>query len=133
MLGYQQPAAGAAAYSVIGGMGASPQELMKMGLHRACALLREAEDAIARDDRVTKAHTLAAAHQIVEFLLGLSGAEPGSLSECLGKVYRFALVAILKANAADDAISVEAGRTALEELAAVWRKIFPDALSWAAE
>jgi flagellar biosynthetic protein FliS len=133
MLGLQPPAAGAAAYNMVGGMGAAPQDLMKMGLDRACALLRESEAAIARGDRLAKARSLMGAHEIVEFLLGISGAEPGSLSECLGKVYRYALVAMLKGNATDDPVAIEAGRTALEELAAAWRRIFPDALSWAAE
>ncbi|HEX3860987.1 MAG TPA: flagellar protein FliS [Stellaceae bacterium] len=129
MMGVQPALSGPAAYSAIAGVGAEPQDLMKMGLDRARSFLLQAEAAIAAGDRMTKASALNSAATIVEFLLGVSGSEPGSLSECLAKVYHYAMVAILKGNATDDPISVAAGRNALEELAATWRRIFPDALA----
>jgi len=49
------------------------------------------------------------------------------LSECLVSVYQYVLAAILKGNAGDDKEAVSAARAALDELAATWRKIFPDA------
>ena len=73
-----------------------------------------------------KTQALSSAGTIVEFMLGLSGSAPGSLSECLVSVYQYVLAAILKGNAGDDKEAVGAARTALDELAATWRKIFPD-------
>jgi flagellar biosynthetic protein FliS len=129
MIGMQQALSGPSAYTAIAGVGAEPQDLMKMGLDGARAFLLEAEAAIEAGDRPAKAKALSSASDIVEFLLGLSGSEPGSLSECLAKVYHYAMVAILKGNAADDPESVAAGRNALEDLAVTWRRIFPDIVS----
>jgi flagellar biosynthetic protein FliS len=129
MIGMQQSLSGPSAYTAIAGVGAEPQDLMKMGLDGARAFLLEAEAAIEAGDRPAKAKALSSASDIVEFLLGLSGSEPGSLSECLAKVYHYAMVAILKGNAADDPESVAAGRNALEDLAVTWRRIFPDIIS----
>ena len=61
-------------------------------------------------------------------MLGLSGMEHGVLSDCLAQVYQFILQAILKANTSNDLEALAAGRLAVEELAAVWRRLFPDAL-----
>ena len=114
------------AYRAVEGVGAAPQDLLKMGLDAARNLLLRAEAAIGTGDIVTKARTLGAAGNIVEFLLGLSGSAPGALSDRLARVYQYALAAILKANAGDDAEAAGAARVALEELAAEWRAIFPD-------
>ena len=118
-----------AAYSAVAGTGADPQDLMKIGLDRARAFLLEAEEAIETGDRLAKAKALGSASSIVEFLLGVSGSEPGPLSGSLAKVYHYAMLAILKGNAGDDATAVAAARSSIEDLAATWRRIFPDAIA----
>lgn len=115
-----------AAYRTVAGAGADPEEFMKMALDAARTFLLQAERAIAERDQARKARALASAGKIIEFLLGLSGAEPGSLSECLASVYQYVLVAILKGNAWDDVDALADGRAALDELASLWRKVFPD-------
>ena len=114
-------------YRAVEGIGAAPEDLLKMGLDAARNLLLRAEAAIDMGDTVTKARALGTAGNIVEFLLGLSGSAPGTLSDRLAKVYQYALGAILKANAGDDAEAAGAARVALEGLVAEWRAIFPDA------
>lgn len=118
-----------AAYRTIEGIGAEPAEFMKMALDAARTFLLQAEAAIAERDRPKKAKALDSAAKVIEFMLGLSGVERGPLSECLAGVYQYVLAAILKGNAWDDREAVAAGRVALEELAALWRKVFPDALA----
>ncbi|HEX5317675.1 MAG TPA: flagellar export chaperone FliS [Stellaceae bacterium] len=130
MIGTRPNLSGPAAYRAIEGTGAAPEDFMKMALDAARLLLMRAEAAIAAGDRVEKAKALGSAGSVVEFMLGLSGSAPGALSDCLASVYQYALAAILKGNAGDDAEAVAAGRTALEELATTWRKIFPDAIAW---
>lgn len=120
---------GFAAYRAVEGIGAEPAQFMKMGLDAARSFLLQAETAIAEKDRPKKIRALDSAAKIVEFMLGLSGSEPGPLTECLASVYHYVLAAILKGNAWDDGEAVAAGRIALEELAAIWRKVFPDALA----
>src|SRR5579864_2102066 len=93
---------GLAAYRTVAGTGAEPQEFMKMALDAARTFLVQAEAAIGAGDRPKKARALGAAGQIIEFMLGLSGFEPGELSDCLAAVYRYVLAAILKGNAEDD-------------------------------
>jgi flagellar biosynthetic protein FliS len=115
-----------AAYRTVEGVGAEPAELMKMALDGARTFLLQAEAAIAEHDRPRKARVLNSAAHLIEFMLGLAGIEHGPLSERLAEVYRYVLAAILKGNVWDDAQAVAAGRVALEELAAVWRKVFPD-------
>jgi flagellin-specific chaperone FliS len=127
MIGSSQTWQAASAYRAVEGVGAAPEDFLKMGLDAARNLLLRAEAAIAEGDRVAKARTLSAAGSIVEFMLGLSGSAPGALSARLAGVYQYALGAILKANAGDDAEAAGAARVALEELAATWRAIFPDA------
>jgi flagellin-specific chaperone FliS len=99
-----------------------------MALDSARMFLLQAEAAIAENDQPKKAQLLASAGRIVEFLLRLSGVDAGPLSECLASVYEYVLAAILKGNAWDDAEAVAAGRAALDELAGIWRKMFPDAV-----
>ncbi|MGH7038657.1 MAG: flagellar protein FliS [Stellaceae bacterium] len=120
---------GVAAYRAVEGIGAEPAEFMKMALDAARTFLLQAEAAIAEKNRPKKIKALDSAAKVVEFMLGLSGIERGPLSECLAGVYQYALAAILKGNAWDDREAVAAGRVALEELAALWRKVFPDALA----
>lgn len=120
-----------AAYRSVAAKGAESEDFMKMGLDAARTFLMQAEAAIAAGDRGKKARALGSAGKIVEFMLGLSGFERGPLSDGLASVYQYVLAAILKGNASDDGEAVAAGRLALEELAAVWRKVFPD--SFAAE
>ena len=120
---------GLAAYRAVEGIGAEPAEFMKMALDAARTFLLQAETAIADKDRPKKIKALDSAAKVVEFMLGLSGVEYGPLSECLASVYHYVLAAILKGNAWDDGEAVAAGRIALEELAALWRKVFPDALA----
>ena len=45
-------------------------------------------------------------------------------------MYQYVLAAILKGNAGDDTEAVGAARVAIDELAATWRTIFPDAIGW---
>ena len=120
---------GLAAYRMIEATGAEPEELMKMALDAARTFLLQAELAIAEGDRPRKAKALGSAARIVEFMLGLSGIERGPLSDSLASVYQYALSTILKGNAWDDREAVAAGRGAIEELAAVWRRVFPDGFS----
>jgi flagellin-specific chaperone FliS len=115
-----------AAYRTVAGIGAAPEEFMKMAMDAMQTFLRQAEFAIASGDRPQKAKALGSAGRLVEFMLGLSGSEPGQLSDCLAEVYRFVLAATLRGNAADDAEAVAAARLAIEQLAGVWRRAFPD-------
>ncbi|MBV8778183.1 MAG: flagellar protein FliS [Alphaproteobacteria bacterium] len=119
----------AGAYRAVEGTGATPEGFMKMALDATRNLLLRAEMAIEAGDRAAKAQALGSAGKVVEFMLGLSGAAPGDLSECLASVYQYVLAAILKGNAGDDKEAVGAARVALDELAATWRKIFPDVLA----
>jgi flagellar protein FliS len=120
---------GVHSYRAIEGMGAEPEAFMKMALDAARILLLRAEAAIKAGDRPEKAKALSSAGKIVEFMLGLSGVERGELSDCLASVYQYVLATILKGNAGDDLEAVAAGRIALEQLAAIWRKVFPDAIA----
>jgi flagellin-specific chaperone FliS len=115
-----------AAYRTVAGMDAAPEEFMKMATDAARAFLIQAEIGIAAGDRPAKARALSSAAKIVEFMLGLSGSEPGPLSQGLAQVYRCVLSAILRGNAADDAEAIAAGRVAIEQFAIVWRGAFPD-------
>jgi flagellar biosynthetic protein FliS len=115
-----------AAYRAVAATGAESEDFMKMALDAARTFLLQAEAAIGEGNRAKKARALGSAGKIVEFMLGLSGFERGPLSDCLASVYQYALAAILKGNAADDGEAVAAARVVLEELAAVWRKVFPD-------
>jgi flagellar biosynthetic protein FliS len=118
---------GLAAYRAVAGAGAEPEEFMKMALDAVRTFLLVAETAISAGDRPRKAKALGSASKVIEFMLGLSGVDQGPLSTCLASVYQYVLAAILKGNAWDDAEAVVAGRTALDELAAIWRRVFPDA------
>ena len=115
-----------AAYRTVAGIDAAPEEFMKMAMDAVRTFLLQAEIGIAAGDRRAKAAALSAASKIVEFMLGLSGSDPGPLSERLAHIYRYVLAAILKANLADDAEAVSAARVAIEQFAAVWRRAFPD-------
>jgi flagellin-specific chaperone FliS len=128
MDGAGEALSGVAAYRAVAGIDAEPEEFMKMALDAARTFLLQAEAAMREEDRPKKARALSSAAKVVEFMLGLCGIERGVLSDCLATVYHYVLVAILKGNAWDDREAVTAGRIALEELAAVWRKVFPDAL-----
>jgi flagellar biosynthetic protein FliS len=115
-----------AAYRAVEGIGAEPEALMKMAMDAAQAFLLQAEAAMVAADRPAKAKALSSAARVIEFMLGLSGAERGALSDRLAGVYQYTLAAILKANAFDDKEAVAAGRLTVEQLAAIWRRIFPD-------
>lgn len=119
---------GVAAYRAVAGADADPEEFLKMALDAARTFLLQAEAAIVAGDKPKKAKALSSAAKVVEFMLGLSGIEQGPLSECLASVYQYVLAAILKGNAWDDREAVNAGRIALDDLAAVWRRVFPDAV-----
>jgi len=126
MYGTRQGRSAAGSYRSVEGIGAAPEDFMKMALDSARNMLMRAELAIAAADRMEKAQALGSAANIVEFMLGLSGTAPGALSECLTSVYQYVLAAILKGNAGDDKEAVGAARVALDELASTWRTIFPD-------
>jgi flagellar protein FliS len=130
MIGTRQQFGAASAYRAIEGVGAKPEDFVKMALDATRNLLLRAEVAIAANDRAEKAQALSSASSVVEFMLGLSGSAPGALSQCLASVYQYVLAAILKGNAGDDTEAVGAARVALEELAATWRTIFPDTIGW---
>ena len=130
MNGMRPPAGSAAAYRAVEGIGGRPEDFIKMGLDVTRNMLQRAEVAIDANERVEKARALSSAANVVEFLLGLSGSEPGALSECLASVYQYVLAAILKGNAGDDREAVGAARVALDELAVTWRTIFPDTIGW---
>ena len=119
---------GLAAYRAIEGIGAPPEAFMKMAMDAARGFLLQAEAAIAAGDRRAKARALSSAAKVIEFMLGLSGVEPGAFSDRLACVYRYILAAILKANASDDTEAVAAGRLVTEQLVATWRRMFPDAI-----
>src|SRR5271170_886883 len=118
MNGSRQSGSVAGAYRAVEGIGGAPEDFTKMGLDATRNYLLRAEAAIAAEDKVEKAQALASAGKIVEFMLGMTGAEPGALSGCLSSVYQYVLVAILKGNAWDDREAVSAARVALDELAA---------------
>lgn len=120
---------GLAAYRAVEGIGAEPEALMKMAMDATRTFLLQAEAAMVAGDRPAKTKALNSAAKVIEFMLGLSGAERGALSDRLAAVYQFILAAILKANAWDDAEAVAAGRLVVEQLAAVWRRVFPDAVA----
>ena len=128
MHGARQSLTGPAAYRAVEGIGAKPEDLMKMAMDALLVFLAQAEAAIAGGNRPAKGKALNSAAQLIEFVLGLTGSEPGPLSNSLAEVYRYVLTAIVRANASDDAEAVVAGRVAIEQLAAVWRRAFPDAL-----
>jgi flagellar biosynthetic protein FliS len=130
MNGLREEWGAASAYRTVEGIGASPEDFMKMALDASRNLLIRAEAAIDAADQVGKARALGAAGSIVEFMLGLSGSAAGELSQRLASVYQYALAAILKGNAGDDKEAIGAARVALDELAATWRTIFPDMTSW---
>jgi flagellin-specific chaperone FliS len=128
MIGTRQNWGAAGAYRAVEGVGARPEDFLKMGLDSARNMLLRAEAAIGAGDRVEKALALSSASSIVEFMLGLTGCAPGALSKCLVSVYQYVLAAILKGNAGDDMEAVGAARVALDELAKTWRTIFPDTI-----
>jgi flagellar biosynthetic protein FliS len=115
-----------AAYRAVEGWGAEPEEFMKMAMEALRVFLVQAEAAMHEENRAAKAKALNSAAKLVEFLLGLTGSEAGPLSSCLAEVYRYVMAAILKGNALDDAEAVIAGRIAIEQLAVIWRRAFPD-------
>jgi flagellin-specific chaperone FliS len=123
----RQGLTGPAAYRAVAGIGAEPEEFMRMAADALRTFLLQGEAAIASGNRPAKAKALSSAARLVEFILGLTGSEPGPLSDCLAEVYRYILSAILKGNASDDAEAVAAARIAVEQLGAVWRRVFPDA------
>jgi flagellar biosynthetic protein FliS len=128
MQGARQSLTGPAAYRAVEGIGAKPEELMKMAMDALQMFFAQAEAAIAVGNRTAKGKALNSAAQLIEFVLGLTGSEPGPLSSGLAEVYRYVLGAIVRANAWDDAEAIVAGRVVIEQLAAIWRRAFPDAL-----
>jgi flagellar biosynthetic protein FliS len=125
----RQSLSGAAAYRSIEAIGANPEQFMKMAIDAARTFLLQAETAISDGDQTAKAKALTSAARIVEFLLGLSGTDPGPLSDRLARVYRYVLAAILKGNAWNDPAAVAAARIAVEQLGAAWRRAFPDPIT----
>src|ERR1700751_2051980 len=115
----RQSMTGLAAYRAVAGADAEPEEFMKMAIDSLRTFLLEAESAIIDGDRPAKAKALNSAAKLVEFILGLTGTDPGPLSLGLADVYRYILAAILRGNAADDVESVAAGRVAIEQLGVV--------------
>jgi flagellar biosynthetic protein FliS len=127
MNGAQESFGALAAYRAVAAIDAAPEDLMKMAIEAAQRFLGEGEAAIAARDRQRKALALSSAGDVIEFMLGLSGSEPGPLSDRLTGLYRFALAAILRGNAAEDAEAVAAAGVAIGAIAVLWRQRFPDA------
>lgn len=121
---------GLAAYRAVAGIDAEPKEFMKMAMDAARIFLLQAETAIVAGDRPAKAKALSSAAKVIEFMLGLSGTERGPLSDRLAGVYQYVLTAILKGNAWDDMEALAGARHTVEQLAATWRKMFPDVVVW---
>ena len=112
------------AYRTVEGTDAKPEELMKMALDTVHSLLLRAEAALAAEDRVEKAKALASASTVVEFMLGLSGYDPGPLSDRLATSYQYIMTAILKGNIDNDAKAIASGRAVVEHISATWRSVF---------
>jgi len=112
------------AYRAVEGTDAKPEELMKMALDTVRASLLRAEAALKVDDKTEKAKALASASSVVEFMLGMSGFEPGVLSDRLATSYQYIMTAILKGNIDNDAKAIASARAVVEHISATWRSLF---------
>ena len=115
------------AYRSVDCAGVSAERLMMVALDAVQFFLLRAETAIDDENRAEKARVLARAGRVMEFMLGLTGVEPGELSARLGKLYRFVIDGIVKGNANDDKEAIISARTVIEDIGKFWRLRFPHA------
>lgn len=116
-----------AAYRSVDCAGISSERLMIVALDAVQFFLMRAESAIDDDNRVEKARVLARAGRVMEFMLGLTGVQPGELSVRLAKLYRFVIDGIVKGNANDDKDAIVSARAVIEDVGKFWRLRFPHA------
>ncbi|HVA34763.1 MAG TPA: flagellar protein FliS [Stellaceae bacterium] len=115
------------AYRSVDCAGVSSERLMMVALDAVQFFLTRAEAAIDDENRNEKARVLARAGRVMEFMLGLTGVQPGDLSIRLGKLYRFVIEGIVKGNANDDKEAIVSARTVIEDIGKYWRLRFPHA------
>lgn len=115
------------AYRSVDCAGISSERLMIVALDAVQFFLMRAETAIDDDNRAEKARVLARASRVVEFMLGLTGVQPGELSVRLAKLYRFVMEGIVKGNANDDKEAIVSARAVIEDVGKFWRLRFPHA------
>ncbi|HYL31688.1 MAG TPA: flagellar protein FliS [Stellaceae bacterium] len=115
------------AYRSVDCAGVSSERLMMVALDAVQFFLLRAETAIDDENRAEKARVLARAGRVMEFMLGLTGVEPGELSARLAKLYRFVIDGIVKGNANDDKEAITSARYVIEDIGKFWRLRFPHA------
>ncbi|SRR5579875_830860 len=115
------------AYRSVDCTGVSAERLMMVALDAVQFFLTRAETAIEDGNGSEKARVLARAGRVTEFMLGLTGVQPGELSGRLGKLYRFVLEGIMKGNANDDKEAIASARYVIEDIGRFWRMRFPHA------
>ena len=116
-----------AAYRSVDCAGISSERLMIVALDAVQFFLTRAETAIDDENRAEKARVLARAGRVMEFMLGLTGVQPGELSVRLAKLYRFVIDGIVKGNANDDKDAIVSARAVIEDVGKFWRLRFPHA------
>ncbi len=138
MIGTRESLSGPAAYRMMEGVGAASEDFMKMGLSSAASAVdaRRGGDPRRRDGREGQGARLGRQRRRGRHARAPAALHPGALrwkrplSASVG--YQYVLGGDPQGgNIGDDIEAIVAGRTALEELANTWRKIFPDALAWA--
>lgn len=115
------------AYRSVDCAGVSSERLMMVALDAVHFFLTRAETAMDDDNRQEKARVLARAGRVMEFMLGLTGVQPGELSVRLAKLYRFVIDGIVKGNANDDKDAIVSARAVIEDVGKFWRMRFPHA------
>jgi flagellar biosynthetic protein FliS len=115
------------AYRTVDCTGVSSERLMIVALDAVQFFLMRAEAAIEDENRQEKARVLARAGRVMEFMLGLTGVQPGELGTRLAKLYRFVIDGIVKGNANDDREAIVAARAVIEDVGKFWRLRFPHA------
>lgn len=115
------------AYRNVDCAGVSSERLMMVALDAVQFFLMRAETAIDDDNRQEKARVLARAGRVMEFMLGLTGVQPGEMSVRLAKLYRFVIEGIVKGNANDDKEAITSARYVIEDIGKFWRVRFPHA------
>jgi flagellar biosynthetic protein FliS len=115
------------AYRSVDCAGVSSERLMMVALDAVQFFLMRAETALDEDNRTEKARVLARAGRVMDFMLGLTGVQPGELGNRLAKLYRFVIDGIVRGNANDDREAIAAARTVIEDVGRFWRLRFPHA------
>lgn len=113
------------AYRSVDCAGVSSERLMIVALDAVQFFLARAETAIDDENGVERARVLARAGRVMEFMLGLTGVQPGELSTRLAKLYRFVMDGIVKGNANNDKEAIVSARAVIEDVGKFWRLRFP--------